>query len=274
MRMRAVAALAVAVVLGVVAFSEPDPAAELRPDPETQPSRVGADGCPAGAEEGGLGPVMRRLPEGFCIDTTEVTREQYEAWLATEPTPAGDGPCTSNEDATPTCGWPPAGNGAHPVVCVDWCDAAAFCEAAGKRLCAGIGGGAYTFDDYADPARSEWQAACSSGGAHEYTYGDTLDTERCRDADADVHTEWGTADVGSFGACQSPEPGYAGVFDLSGHVAEWEAGCVDESPSGACRIRGGSYQHHGHGLRCAMGARLEWPRDRTAAAVGFRCCAD
>ena len=31
------------------------------------------------------GPAMVKLPEGYCIDSTEVTRAQYAAWLATNP---------------------------------------------------------------------------------------------------------------------------------------------------------------------------------------------
>jgi sulfatase modifying factor 1 len=32
---------------------------------------------------------MVRLPEGYCIDGTEVTRAQYQEWLNTSPSTAG-----------------------------------------------------------------------------------------------------------------------------------------------------------------------------------------
>jgi len=94
-----------------------------------------AAGCP-----GNGGPSMVMLPQGYCIDSTEVTRDQYAAWLATTPTlPAStDANCgwkstaSYNADATcmannPTyvCQGTACGN--HPQVCVDWCDAYAYC---------------------------------------------------------------------------------------------------------------------------------------------------
>lgn len=233
---------------------------------ESEPMIVRAPGqvpCPSGGVE------MVRLPEGFCIDTMEVTRAQYREWLDTNPSVADqDGACSDNGDFTPTCNWDRDPD--QPVVCVDWCDAKAYCEGVGKRLCGAIGGGPYDVDSYADAATSEWFAACSSGGRYDYTYGDELDTTICRGADAEDYTTWGLADVGSFAECHSPDADYAAVFDLSGHVAEWDDACNEQG----CRIRGGSYQHHAHGLRCAMGERLFWPRTRTVSAVGIRCCAD
>ncbi|HMR04325.1 MAG TPA: SUMF1/EgtB/PvdO family nonheme iron enzyme [Polyangiaceae bacterium] len=243
--------------------------------PKVEP-KPGEGGCPAGALESGMGPDMVRLPEGFCIDKTEVTRGQYEAWLDSKPATSGQAAaCSGNADFTPTCAWDPGSNKTEqPVVCVDWCDAAAFCKAAGKRLCGKVGGGSYAFASYDDPNSSEWQAACTSGGKYEYTYGSTFDTDACRDADADDYTTWGLDDVGSFAGCHSPDAAYAKVFDLSGHVAEWDDSCVDDSADAGCRIRGGSYQHHAHGTRCAAGKELAWPRTRTVDSVGFRCCAD
>jgi formylglycine-generating enzyme required for sulfatase activity len=233
--------------------------------------------CPPGAANAGMGPDMVRLPEGFCIDKTEVTRGQYEAWLDSKPSTSGQSAsCSTNTDFTPSCDWKPGANKTeHPVVCVDWCDAQAFCKAAGKRLCGKVGdGGSYPFTSYDDPKVSEWDAACTSGGQFEYTYGNTFDTNICRDADADDYTTWGLDDVGSFAQCHSPDPAYAEVFDLSGHVAEWDNSCIDDSAESPCRIRGGSFQHHAQGTRCAMGRELEWPRSRQVEAVGFRCCAD
>ncbi|MCA9646273.1 MAG: SUMF1/EgtB/PvdO family nonheme iron enzyme, partial [Myxococcales bacterium] len=221
-------------------------------------------------------PDMVRLPEGFCIDKTEVTRGQYKAWLDSNPSASGQPTsCSGNTDFTPSCGWKPGSDQELPVVCVDWCDARAFCEAAGKRLCGKVGdGGPYPFESYDDAATSEWFAACTSGGKYDYTYGSTLDTSVCRDADADDYTEWGLSDVGSFAACHSPDAAYSKVFDLSGHVAEWDQGCQSDDAEAPCRIRGGSFQHHAQGLRCDMGRALEWPRTRQVEAVGFRCCAD
>ncbi|MEZ4369607.1 MAG: SUMF1/EgtB/PvdO family nonheme iron enzyme [Polyangiaceae bacterium] len=188
--------LALVAVGGVILLRPSTPIAPLTPEP----TRAGEGTCPAGADDSGLGPDMVRLPEGFCIDKTEVTRGQYEAWLDSKPSTAGQpSACASNSDYTPSCAWKPGSDQQMPVVCVDWCDARAFCEAAGKRLCGKVGdGGPYAFESYEDPATSEWFAACTSGGKYDYTYGSTLDTSVCRDADADDYTQWGLGDVGTF----------------------------------------------------------------------------
>lgn len=248
---------------------------EIRRDPDRRPtlaSRAGDGTCPPGAASGGKGPEMVRLPEGFCIDKTEVSRAQYDAWLETTPTTSGQaGDCADNKDFTPSCGWPPEADENKPVVCVDWCDAKAFCEAAGKRLCGRVGDGSgYPFASYDDATLSEWQAACTSGGKYVYPYGNDLSTTKCRGGDAEDYTTWGLGDVGSFPECHSPDSPYSELHDLSGNAAEWDNSCDTEG----CRIRGGSFQHNEHGLRCAMARDLHWPRMRRVEAVGFRCCAD
>jgi hypothetical protein len=47
--------------------------------------------CPTGG-----GPVMLQLPEGYCIDSTEVTRGQYQTWLQSLP---------SIDDQITACSW-------------------------------------------------------------------------------------------------------------------------------------------------------------------------
>lgn len=233
--------------------------------------------CPPGSANAGFSPEMVRLPEGFCIDKTEVTRGQYEAWVDSNPSvTAQAGSCSSNSDYTPTCNWTPGRNKeAQPVVCVDWCDAQAFCQAAGKRLCGQIGSGSsYPFDGYDDPTVSEWHTACTSGGKYNYSYGNEFNTDICRDADADDYSTWGMDDVGTFDQCRSPDAPYNEAVDLSGHVAEWDNSCDGDGTDAACRIRGGSFQHHAHGTRCDMGRALKWPRSRHGDSIGFRCCAD
>jgi formylglycine-generating enzyme required for sulfatase activity len=244
---------------------------------EITPDQRGDGDCPAGQANAGMGPEMVYLPEGFCIDTTEVTRGQYKAWLETTPSTAGQpSACGDNENYEPSCNWPPADNEAnYPVVCVDWCDARAYCEAAGKRLCGQIGGGGgYEFDSYNDASVSEWHTACSSGGEYEYSYGDEYDPLTCRGADAEDYTTWGFVEVGTLAGCHSPADPYSGVYDLSGNAAEWDNGCDGDEPDAPCRIRGGSFEFNDVGLRCAMAGDLRWPRMRQVVSVGFRCCAD
>lgn len=215
--------------------------------------------CPSG------GGQMVRVPEGFCIDATEVAGTAYFTWLAKAPSEDGQvGVCEGNT-FEPSC---QISLEAQPIGCVDWCDATAFCEDHGKRLCGAIGGGATAPDDYDDPAIDEWFAACSAGGQYEYPYGAEEVAHRCRDSPEEG---WGPVEVGTFPECQSPDPDYAGVFDLGGNVAEWVNACNDDG----CRIRGGSYNHSGIGMKCAMGERMRMEPTRDSfVGIGFRCCAD
>ena len=86
------------------------------------------------------GPAMTRVGwhggVAFCIDDTEVTNSQYQAFLTVAaampqaPTPR----CAWNTELTPAAtgsgcaAFDPAGRPDHPVVCVDWCDAEAYCR--------------------------------------------------------------------------------------------------------------------------------------------------
>lgn len=276
--MAAAGCLTLAVLgLGALTLRQAQPEQPIRSEvPNPEPPLPGEGTCPAGQADSGMGPDMIRLPEGFCIDKTEVTRGQYEAWLSTNPASSGQSSsCAGNDSYTPSCAWDPGSDQEMPVVCVDWCDAQAFCAAAGKRLCGAVGtGAAYELASYDDPAVSEWHAACTSGGKFGYSYGDDFNTDTCRDADADDYTTWGIVEVGSQPDCHSPDAAYSKTFDLSGNVAEWDNSCESDDATAGCRIRGGSYQHHAHGTRCDMGRGLKWPRGRAVDAVGFRCCAD
>ena len=205
------------------------------------------------------------MPGGYCIDSTEVTRDQYAAWLATNP--ATDGQvvyCWWNDDYTPMCEWPPGIDGNYPVVCVDWCDAYAYCAGVGKRLCGRIGGGSNWFTDYADATRSQWFSVCSSGGLNEFTYGNEYLPETCNGYNA----QQPFVPVGTMQGCSSPVPGYEGVNDLVGNVSEWEDSC--DKGNGFCRLRGGA---SGYGVgKC--GEETSIYRNNKWDKGGFRCCAD
>jgi formylglycine-generating enzyme len=234
------------------------------------------DGCPGTLTSCPVtsgGPTMVLVDKCFCIDSTEVTRDQYATWLGTSPVDTGQPPqCSWNTgvDAfNPTCEWPPATKGNHPVACVDWCDAHAYCKGVGKRLCGKIGGGANGFDDYAAATESQWYNACSSGGTDTYPYGSTYQEQTCNGHDHGVGV---TVAVGSLSGCESSVTGYTGVYDLSGNLWEWEDSCdTNTGNSDICRIRGGSFDLNGDELRCDHGNDSY---GYTAVSdLGFRCCA-
>jgi sulfatase modifying factor 1 len=230
-------------------------------------------GCPSGR-----GPIMVSIPAAdggtFCIDSTEVTNAQYAAFVAvTTGGPSGlpsdcswktaftpgdrqDGGCASDYD--------PVARADYPVDCVDWCDAYAFCQWAGKALC---------ITSYA-PGLSDttigWQRACTSGGTHAYVYGDTMEAGACN-----INGSHGALlPVGSATACQSPDPAYRGVFDLLGNVDEWMADCpgpVDGGALASCTTAGGDFVASG-ATSCLSTAFAPAPRLAQEIGTGIRCC--
>lgn len=209
-----------------------------------------SNGCPSGR-----GPRMVRIGT-LCVDATEVTEEQYRAFLAGDPgTPPAA--CAWNSsyapgespDGTPICF--PAG-GPFPQGCVDFCDATMFCRWAGKQLC----------------SADQWAFACGEAGA--YPYGPTYDPRACNGRDRDAGR---ITPAGSLASCEGASPG---LFDMSGNVWEWVDGCTPSDAGApaakdACRIRGGSVTDEAEKLRCA--ATSSPTRDFMQYNVGFRCCA-
>ena len=218
---------------------------------------------------------------GYSIDATEVTRDQYNAWLGTDPDTAGQAsfcawndafaPDTANPEGgcSPTT-MPPGSKGNLPIVCVDWCDAFAYCKAVGKRLCGKIGGGSNAFTDHANPAASQWFNACSSNGQNDFPYGDTYDGQTCNGSDKSGGT---ILPVGSLAGCQSSVAGFEGVYDLSGNVLEWEDSCDAASAAkDFCRNRAGACFNTSIYLRCDHDGGNQ--RGSHDGGIGFRCCSD
>ena len=224
------------------------------------------------------GPDMVALPAGYCIDSTEVTQGQYQAWL-NAPTP----PSTSNQASE--CSWNTSfvpdtdcmnsqyvchggSCDSSPQVCVDWCDAYAYCAGVGKRLCGKIGGGSVAPSDANKSTQSQWYAACTSDGWYSstaYVYGETYQANYCNNGTGTV------AKVGTMPECQSAIAGYSGVYDLSGNVDEWDDCCGGTSQhSDYCRVRGGSFNGLGEYGEC--GFDMVTTRDATENDLGFRCC--
>jgi hypothetical protein len=226
------------------------------------------------------GPAM--VPAGsICIDSTEVTQAQYQSFLSARGADAGGQKpeCSWNTDwkvDTAKCTFDPSGMADYPVVGIDFCDAAGFCAWAGKRLCGLIGGGVVPGTTDAgvldNPGQSEWVAACSHDGMHEWPYGNTFKPNACNGGEHSG-TPRTTVPVGTTPGCVG---GYPGIYDMAGNVHEWEDACdntsVDDSgASDICAFRGGSYHDT---VKDSCFTDYAWARSMVDCDIGIRCCAD
>lgn len=215
-----------------------------------------------------MGPTMVQIGS-YWIDSTEVSQGQYLDWIASNPVIMQPAECTTNTDLNPsylrldgTDAQLPVT--AAPVTGIDWCDAYAFCTAAGKRLCGAVGGAA-TDPSVLNSVADEWFNACSSGGVYEYSDGAQYDFDTACNVEA-IDLPVSTTLVGEIAACSSPVPAFAGVYDLTGNVEEWTNSC----DATGCAVRGGSYASKTS--TCSRAFYVD--RMTNGPTAGFRCCKD
>lgn len=141
------------------------------------------------------GPAQTIELPAFEIDHFEVTNGEFAQFVEA----AG---YTTYAEANNGRSWQDvaAGKESHPVVYVNWADATAFCEWAGKRL----------------PTEAEWEKAARGDDGRAYPWGDEFDPERGNFKERGIR---GTTAVGSF-----PDGATVyGVEDMAGNVREWVA---------------------------------------------------
>jgi formylglycine-generating enzyme required for sulfatase activity len=228
-------------------------------------------GAEGGAGEGGpivcpsrRGPAMVPIvvdgAKDFCIDATEVTNAQYFDFLyATDVGPQPPA-CSTNDSYVPGGDWPAPPNRAdYPVTDVDWCDAWAYCNWAGKRLCGRLGGGALLPGQSSDPSASQWFFACSHGGTRSTPNGSMT---MCNSHSANI------GQLLPSGTTQGCEGGYAGIFDMVGNVAEWIDACVEGDGGRTCYLQGGSFADAVQ----SCSTLYSWNRTDSDFDYGIRCC--
>jgi formylglycine-generating enzyme required for sulfatase activity len=231
------------------------------------------------------GPTMIRAggpANNFCIDSTEVTVAQYRAFLeAGVPTTGQVAQCTWNSTYTANVG----GADDLPQTGVDWCDAYAYCQWAGKVLCGRfIGGkpsGSVGLNELGDLNVHAWYIACSAQGQVRFPYGNVEQEGACNVDDSDAAPNKAVA-VKSYAKCVG---GYPGIYDMVGNVWEWfdgpffphDAGtdAADAQPDGSPAhqdtfVKGGSFANQAS-VDCRTDGRNA-TRDYKAADVGIRCC--
>ena len=218
-------------------------------------------------------PVHTVYLDAFYMDIYEVTNVQYKEFVDANPHWRKDR-ISHHYSYSYLKDWNgnsyPRGKGDHPVTYVNWYDAMAYAQWAGKRL----------------PTEAEWEKAARGGLiGKKYPWGDSTDSKKANYG-RDI---MGTIAVGSY-----PPNGY-GLYDMAGNVWEWCLDGYDEafyknSPSqnpigGADRmidvinnfinvktsrvLRGGSWFFVLSGLRAASRYRST-PAD-ALNSYGFRC---
>jgi formylglycine-generating enzyme required for sulfatase activity len=194
---------------------------------------------PAGSVE--VKGVGTKEVASFSIDVTEVTVDAYAACVRA-------GNCSKPNAASNwvrECHWGKSDRGNHPVNCVDWKQAKAFCGWAQKRL----------------PTEQEWQLAAESAQGRTYPWGEAAPSNQLCWQPRDDFT---TCAVGSFPAGDSAQ----GVKDLSGNVYEWTDSCHDLSCYSRVD-RGGIWSLVAPSVRAAD-RRWDDP-SRRSVDIGFRC---
>lgn len=188
-------------------------------------------------------PMHEVAVASFYLDRTEVTTRDYVACMS-------KGACTKPHEDNPFCNTPHAAErGDHPINCIDWAQADAYCHFAEKRL----------------PSEREWEYAARGGAElRTYSWGEEPPTPQ-----RSCYLHLGTCPVGSFA------PGAFGLVDVSGNVWEWTSSWFGNYPheprAGKYRIyRGGSWSRR-FPKWLANGLRNRYLPEESSASVGVRC---
>jgi len=210
-------------------------------------------------------PERRIFLDAFYMDSLEITNGRYLEFVKATghriPEHPRDKTLTLWQGATV-----PAAFKDHPVINVDWSDAAAYCAWAGRRL----------------PTEAEWERAARGTTGRRFPWGDAEPTRTL----ANYLNQWrnggGLEPVGSHPQGASPE----GVQDLQGNVWEWVSDWYDphyyekgplrnpKGPNEGTRkvMRGSGWESEAPLLRSAHRLSSD-PKNRNHS-LGFRCAID
>jgi formylglycine-generating enzyme required for sulfatase activity len=265
----------------------------LMGSPENEPGREGPEG-PSPGVRGREGPQHEvAISKAFYLGAHEVTVGQFRAFVKatghqTEAEKDGAGSWRSMPDGSnkedPTCTWlAPAFSQTdqHPVVCVSWNDAMAFCNWLSRE----------EGHTYRLPTEAEWEYACRAGTTTPFSCGTVEDVKEVANlADASLKRQYPgvrtdawddghpfSAPVGQF------RPNGFGLYDMHGNVWEWVADWYDQDyfansprldPQGPATgtnrvLRGGSWYNDARHARSAR-RNGDTPPQARNNGIGFR----
>ena len=236
----------------------------------------------------------------YCLDVHEVTVADYTGCVergACKPAddqpsfPSADG--VSDEDHarqlkafSELCNWGKAGREDHPINCVDWYRAEAYCSERKFRL----------------PTEAEWELAARGTDGRKFPWGDDVGNHHYMNAAGTEWKQWllshdlpeptglmyeeddkypGTAPVGRYPRAQTQ----SGQMDMVGNVWEWTADWYalykdgsavnPKGPSVGDRkaIRGGGFNGE-FSVWINPAARYHQLATASVHAIGFRCASN
>ena len=201
-------------------------------------------------------PVHEVGVAAFAMDVSVVTVAAYrgcvEAGKCSEP---------KRYDASDRwgrwCTWGQGGKESHPVNCVDWDQAVAYCAWVGKRL----------------PTEEEWEYAARGTDGRKYPWGNAEPSDQLcwKRYDSKAETGEGTCPAGSFTGGDSP----FGLRDMAGNVWQWTSSGYSSDyghpRSNNARVnRGGGWSNVEP--RNVRSANRSWSAPSTRETdIGIRC---
>ena len=240
----------------VAAAPRPEPvvAAAPAPRPQAAPVRPASRPHRVGARN------MRRIPVSVAAPAApaQVHVDPYEITVAQFKTCMDAGACKAEDitvQADSPCNYDASDRGDHPMNCVSWSGADAYCRFTGARLC----------------KEEEWFAGCRGPSGRDYPYGDSYVAGACRAEPREGLNiaEMRTSPVGDNAGC---EGGYPGLWDMAGNVSEW----VDSCTGDYCHFYGGAFLENDPAGEFASCKRMCAGNQKSfrSSTVGFRCCSD